>query len=64
MNLDAYLHSTQLMDCQGRVSHTLTVMPDGNVRIRVGARGASADPRHRPVPPPGVHRVATAGPWS
>ncbi len=46
MDLDAYLATTQLLDCQGRVSHTLVVLPDGSVRISfANGRVARVDPR-------------------
>jgi hypothetical protein len=34
MDLGTGLTSTSLLDCNGRVSHTLTLLPDGCVTIR------------------------------
>lgn len=47
MDLDTYLDSAQLLDCNGRVSHTLTLQLDGTVRIRFSGREAVVDPRTR-----------------
>ncbi|MGY6501934.1 MAG: hypothetical protein ACXIVQ_13715 [Acidimicrobiales bacterium] len=47
MDLDAHLDSVQLLDCSGQVSHTLTLLVDGRVRIRFAGREAIVDPRSR-----------------
>jgi len=45
MGLDHYLTSTQLHDCNGQVSHTLTLLADGTVRIDFAhGRSATVDP--------------------
>ncbi len=51
MNLDDYLDTTRLIDCQGRTTHTLTLLPDGRVRIRVGAVEVFVEPRSRQLQP-------------
>ena len=56
MDLSKYLVSSQLLDCSGRVTHTLTLLPDGNVEVEMGATTAVVDPRARSVVRPvGVH---------
>jgi hypothetical protein len=52
MNLDDALTTTRLIDCQGRVTHTLTLLLDGQVRVVVGPNEALVEPRRRTVPPP------------
>lgn len=52
VNLDDYLTTTQLMDCQGRATHTLTLLLDGRVRVRTSAREVVIDPRDRSIQPP------------
>jgi hypothetical protein len=48
MGFDDHLTSTQLHDCHGRVSHTLTLLADGMVRIDFAhGRSATVDPEHR-----------------
>jgi hypothetical protein len=56
MNIDQLLETVDLIDCSGNVSHTLTLLIDGTVRIDYH-RGASAvvDPRTRTVLTP--HRI-------
>lgn len=54
MNLDDLLHSVSLLDCTGRVSHTLTLLIDGSVRVRVGGLEAIVDPVSRSTRPPMV----------
>ena len=54
MDLDAYLESVQLLDCNGHTTHTLTLLVDGRVRIRFGAREALVDPINRTNLTPGV----------
>jgi hypothetical protein len=45
LNTEDYLHRTVLHDCQGRISHTLTLLVEGNVRIDF------ADGRHAVIDP-------------
>ena len=52
VNLDDHLTTTQLMDCQGRATHTLTLLLDGRVRVRTSAREVVIDPRDRSIQPP------------
>ena len=52
VNIDDYLTTTQLMDCQGRATHTLTLLLDGRVRVRTSAREVVIDPRDRSIQPP------------
>lgn len=49
------LTTAQLLDCEGRVTHTLTLLADGRVEIRfaAGAR-ALVDPVRRATLTPGV----------
>jgi len=54
VNVDDYLTTTQLLDCQGRATHTLTLLLDGRVRVRTGAREVVIDPRDRSLQPPSV----------
>lgn len=50
MNLHHHLISVDLLDCDGRVSHTLTLEPDGTVSIRFRAGHAvRLDPHTRTV---------------
>jgi hypothetical protein len=51
MNLDDYLETTRLIDCNGRTTHTLTLLPDGAVRVRTASVEAVVDPRERSVRP-------------
>lgn len=53
-DLDRYLASTELLDCQGRVEHALTLLVDGRVRIRRGAVTIVVDPATGHVDPPGA----------
>jgi len=48
------LHSTTIIDCQGRTTHTLTLLVDGTVRI-TWAAGTTAivEPRTGTVLTPG-----------
>lgn len=50
---DRYLETTELIDCLGRVTHSLTVEPDGAVAVRVGSITAKVHPGTRAVHPPG-----------
>lgn len=71
MDLDAYLHQTVLHDCSGKVSHTLTMLADGTVRIELAnGRVARIDPRTRtnltpqvPVPDSVVDHAVRLRPW-
>lgn len=45
MKTDDYLHQTVLHDCQGRISHILTLLLEGHVRIDF------ADGRHAVIDP-------------
>ena len=51
----SFLRSTDLLDCQGRVSHRLTLQIDGTVEIAF-AHGTTAivDPHKRVCMTPGV----------
>lgn len=50
MNLDHYLSSVELLDCDGRVSHTLTLGLDGTVSVRFRTGHiARIDPHTRTV---------------
>ena len=50
------LATASLLDCQGRVSHRLTLEPDGTVRVEITSSGvvARVDPDRRVVLTPGV----------
>jgi hypothetical protein len=71
MALDDYLVQVDLLDCSGRVSHTLTLQPDGLVRIDFASgRQATVDPRTRrnltPQVPVGqalLDRAVQLRPW-
>jgi hypothetical protein len=71
MALDDYLVQVDLLDCSGRVSHTLTLLVDGLVRIDfANGRRAIVDPRTRrnltpdvPVGPALLDRAAHLRPW-
>lgn len=46
MSIDAYLTSHQLYDCNGRITHTLTLLVDGTVRVSAtNGSEVLADPR-------------------
>lgn len=49
MDLSKYLASTQLMDCNGQVTHTFTLLADGNVEVVTGRLTAVVDPVARVV---------------
>lgn len=49
MDLSKYLATTQLLDCNGHVTHTLTLLADGNVEVATGARTVVVDPMSRHV---------------
>lgn len=58
MDLSSYLSSAQRLDCQGRVTHTLTLLPDGTVRVQTSTATAVVDPRRRVVLSPRGFRIA------
>jgi hypothetical protein len=51
------MEQAQLLDCQGRVTHTLTLLLDGKVEVRFASSGVRAvvDPVLRSCLTPGVH---------
>lgn len=53
-DLDRYLTSIDLLDCQGRVEHSLTLQLDGTVRVRRGGSSIIVDPATGFVDPPGA----------
>ena len=57
MDLSQYLASTQLMDCTGQVTHTLTLLPDGMVKVVKGSVTVIVDPQSRSVVRPVGARV-------
>lgn len=54
MKLDDYLETTRLIDCQGRTTHTLTLLLDGTVRVTTTSLVAVVDPRDQSTRPPAV----------
>ena len=52
--LDSHLSSTQLLDCEGRVTHTLTLLIDGRVRVDTQSWSAVVDTGRRIVDPPSI----------
>lgn len=52
--IDDYLQRVQLIDCEGRVTHTLTALLDGHVRVRTGTLEATIEPATRTVRPTGA----------
>ena len=52
MSLERYLDAVELIDCSGAVTHRLTLLIDGRVRVRVGDAEAVVDPATRTVVPP------------
>lgn len=71
MAVDRYLRRAELLDCSGQVSHTLTLLIDGLVRIEfANGRTATVDPQtrrnltpHVPVGPALMDRAAQVTPW-
>ncbi|MDE0178259.1 MAG: hypothetical protein OXI18_07165 [bacterium] len=57
MDLSEYLASTQLIDCTGKVTHTLTLLPDGMVEVVTGAVTAIVDPHAKSVVRPAGVRI-------
>ena len=43
------LHASSLLDCHGRVTHRLTLLPDGTVQVQSGAVEVIVDPVRRMV---------------
>ncbi len=55
MDLDAYLSTSEVFDCTGRVTHTLMLRIDGTVQVTfAGGRTAVADPKARTCLTPGM----------
>lgn len=55
MHLDHYLQRTDVLDCTGRVTHTLTLRLDGTVQVTFASgRVGIADPESRTSRTPGV----------
>lgn len=51
MNLDDHLETVELLDCTGRITHRLTLLIDGRVRVRTGEVEAIIDPAAATVTP-------------
>lgn len=51
-DLDKYLTTCELLDCQGRARHTLTLLVDGRIRVRHVAGQYTIDPGSGLVDPP------------
>ncbi|MFN3220078.1 MAG: hypothetical protein ACE367_26600 [Acidimicrobiales bacterium] len=50
------LARTQLLDCNGRITHTFTLLPDGTVEVATGSVRALVDPARKVVlRPRGFH---------
>lgn len=57
------LRRTHLIDCHGRTTHTLTLLPTGRVEIDfAGGTTAEVDPRTRTCLTPGVTIPGTLWP--
>ena len=55
MDLDSYLQTSQVFDCFGQVTHTLTLRIDGSVEVTfANGRTAIADPRTKACLTPGM----------
>jgi len=52
------LASTQMLDCTGQVTHTLTLLPDGMVEIVTPSITAVVDPETKMVLRPANARIA------
>lgn len=71
MDTDAYLHRSVLHDCQGKVTHTLTLLVDGTVAVDfANGRRAVINPDTRTnltpavvVAPALMDQAAQVGPW-
>jgi hypothetical protein len=57
MDLSGFLASSQLVDCTGQVTHTLTLLPDGMVEVAMGSVTAIVNPTTRSVVRPIGFRV-------
>lgn len=58
MDFKSHLTSTQMLDCTGQVTHTLTLLPDGMVEVAMPSVTVTVDPTTKTVlRPPGV-RIA------
>ena len=57
MDLSQYLDSAALLSCTGEVTHTLTLLPDGNVEVEMGSVTALVNPERRVVLRPPGFRV-------
>lgn len=56
MDLSPYLNSAELLSCTGSVTHRLTLLPNGQVEVEMGAVTALVDPSTRTVlRPRGYH---------
>lgn len=49
----SHLASAQLLDCEGRVTHELVLLPDGRVEVRTANVLATVDPTTGVVHPRG-----------
>ncbi len=55
MDIAGHLASTQMLDCTGQVTHTLTLLPDGMVEVETASVTAIVDPTSKIImQPPGV----------
>ncbi len=55
MDIAGHLASTQMLDCTGQVTHTLTLLPDGMVEVETASVTAIVDPTSKIIMrPPGV----------
>ncbi|CAE7836277.1 cobW, partial [Symbiodinium sp. KB8] len=52
-DIEKYLTTTELLDCQGRVQHTLTLMIDGRVKIRRASSTIIVEPSTGHIEPAG-----------
>lgn len=57
MDLSKYLATTQLMDCNGRVTHTFTLLANGDVEVVTPSATVVVDPVSRSVLRPSGVRV-------
>jgi hypothetical protein len=56
MGLDDYLETARVLDCTGKVTHELTLLPDGMVRVRrSGGPDVIINPVTRTALTPGIH---------
>lgn len=54
---EPWMEQAKLLDCNGRVTHTLTLLLDGRVEVHIASSGVRAlvDPASRTCLTPGVH---------